>query len=138
MNESYVDQLRAVSDHIEQHGASELLALDMSQQNVRLNVSGTGDDSGLAVFLRWAETLTGAVEFTAERRDKTLHVHALGALPGNGFPVVMVAVMFASDDGFDALAEEIGDRTGDVPLTRTQLAKIADPELLPDRESVTP
>jgi hypothetical protein len=137
MNETFANQARALAEYLEQDDLPELLRMDVDAKKALLQFWSDGPQA--AMFLHCADTLAGIVEMTCQRGEKAHHLYARGVLPGHDFPVEIVLPIFPSDGGeFDALAEEIGDRTGAVPLTRTQLAKIADPELLDDRTAVTP
>ncbi|MGH2868242.1 MAG: hypothetical protein ACRDNK_11840 [Solirubrobacteraceae bacterium] len=135
MNETYADRRRAAADYIARDDVPEVLRVAVEKE---LEMLGYVERDTLAMFVQWSDTLTGEVELIARPvRDTNYHLHARGLLPGTELPVDIVVVPNRTE--FAALVEEIGAPGGhDVPVTRTQLAKIADPELFDDRAEVTP
>jgi hypothetical protein len=133
MNETYVDRMRAVTDYIAQHDMPKLIAVSVDQMGNKLHGSDR-DGKVLPAFLTWAETLDGGADITAEPVGSTYHLTATGTAAGTPLTLLMIV----RGDEYKVLHEELtGHAPGAVPLTRTQLAKIADPELLDDRAEAT-
>jgi hypothetical protein len=93
------------------------------------------DGAVVAAFLHWTETLDGDVEMTAKPMGPSYHLTATGTTAG----VPLTILMIVRGNEYATLHQELtGHAPVEVPLTRSQLAKIADPELLDDRAAVTP
>lgn len=135
MNETSIKNLRAIADHVERFELTSLShAHSLDQGAVDLQLWQEKGER-IPVFLAWADTLGGPdVEVTAVIHGDKWHLNATGILV-DGTPA-RLSVVIAGDER-DGLDEELGNATKSVPVHRDVLAKLADPELLDDREEVS-
>ncbi|GAA1030735.1 MULTISPECIES: hypothetical protein [Amycolatopsis] len=133
MNETTdVDRLTAVAFHISRHDLPATSSVDiMFKTSVTL---WTHEGVGLSPFLQWIDSLGDTVEITGCIYGGGYQMRATGVL-ANGAPVEVRIVLRGTE--FTELVKETG-YVKEASFTRTQLAKLADPELLDDREPVAP
>lgn len=126
-------RLCAVAYYIQKFDVPELLAVEFRTDGVDFH--GHSEEHEIATFLRWADTLGGDVEMTVHKSEY-YHLHAVGFLPGTDIAAKLKVLVVPRAER-DALEEEFGRPAQPVAITRAQLAKIADPELLDDRPFLT-
>lgn len=119
----FTDRLRAVADYIDKHDVPRLLSATVSSLTNTVDFHGSPSSDWLAVFLRWAGTLSGEVALVAIPYGETFHLHARGTLPGTEFAADLIVVVDNVD--YPTLADEIGSGEREIPVAREQLAKIA-------------
>lgn len=137
MNETTIKNLRRIADHVERFELTGLACVNSVDTAEHLNVLLWMPQAKIPVFLAWVDTLGGpAVETTVAMHRETWHLNATGVLIDG--TAIRVTVVIEGDER-DGLDEELGNSTkGErVPIHRDVLAKLADPELLDDREEVS-
>lgn len=138
MNDTTIKTLHAVADHLETHDLARVLSVDTHGTSARINLYTDPGESRIGAILQAADTLN-RVELVAVPHVDSYQLNANGTTAG-GLRLTFVAIVKKDREAeFEALAEELGgyDPDNDKPVTRTQLAKIADPELLDDRPFMT-
>lgn len=134
MNEKTVaERLLDVAAYIAKHDVPRLLDVSVDFRGNKLHGSAP-DGAVLAAFLHWTETLDGDVEMIADPSGSTYHLTAKGTSAGT--PLTLLMIVRGAE--YATLHQELtGHAPVAVPLLRSQLAKLADPELLDDREEVS-
>lgn len=136
MNEKTVaERLIAVAFHVVKHDLLALSDVDVTFDTTKVTL-WTRDDSDLLVpFLQWVDSLGDAAEILGSVHKSSYHLRVFGVLV-TGERVEVMTIL--NDHESAVMVEELGDRAGRRAISRTQLAKIADPELLNDQEPVAP
>lgn len=118
----FTDRLRAAADYIDKRDVPRLLSVSVCPDVVDFHGS-PHNSNRMAVFLRWADTLSGDVALVTIPHGTGFHLHARGTLPGTDVAADFVVVVDAVD--YPALADEVGPGEDEILVTREQLKKIA-------------